>query len=145
MIKDIRHIGIIVKNIDESLFFYTELFDFRVYKKKVESGEFIDSILKLKNTKVTTYKMKRDKFSGDIELLHYDFPGCKDSDRMINDVGIGHIALTVDDLEYEYERFTSRKISFLSKPVLSLEGKAKVAFCRAPEGTFIELVQVIDS
>jgi len=144
MLKGIRHIGIVVKDIEESMYFYKDLLGFDVYDQRTETGGFIDSILHIRNAEIATYKMKRSGFRGNIELLHYRFPGSKERDRKINDVGIGHIAFTVNDLEYEYDRLLSEGVDFLSKPQLSTDGKAKVAFCRAPEGTFIELVQVIE-
>ena len=35
------------------------------------------------------------------------------------------------------------KIQFNSSPQISPDGYAKVVFCRAPEGTMIELVEVL--
>ena len=63
--------------------------------------------------------------------------------RDINNVGITHIAFEIDDLSDEYNRLKDEGVPFNSPPQLSLDGCAKVAFCRAPEGTFIELVEVL--
>jgi len=56
---------------------------------------------------------------------------------------LSHIALAVKDIDGEYERLRKEAVVFMSNPVLSPDGYAKVAFCRAPEGTFVELVEVI--
>ncbi|HJO63248.1 MAG TPA: VOC family protein, partial [Desulfobacterales bacterium] len=56
-------------------------------------------------------------------------------------IGITHIAFTVEDIEQVYKRLVQSGITFLSTPQSSPDGYAKVAFCRAPEGTFIELVE----
>jgi hypothetical protein len=46
-------------------------------------------------------------------------------------------------LNAEYNRLKDEGVSFNSPPQLSPDGYAKVTFCRAPEGTFIELVEVL--
>ena len=63
--------------------------------------------------------------------------------RDINNVDITHIAFAIDDLSDEYNRLKNEGVPFNSPPQLSLDGCAKVAFCRAPEGIFIELVEVL--
>ena len=61
--------------------------------------------------------------------------------REICDIGISHISCTVDDLNMEYERLKNKGIEFNSAPQLTPDGYAKVTFCKAPEGTLIELVE----
>ena len=45
MIEGIRHIGIVVDNLDTSLSFYTKNFGFIVEKDEYEKGVFIEEIL----------------------------------------------------------------------------------------------------
>ena len=47
MIKDIRHTGIVVIDLDESLRFYRDLLGFQIAKQMEESGNYIDNILSL--------------------------------------------------------------------------------------------------
>ena len=35
-------------------------------------------------------------------------------------------------------------IEFINKPIITLDNKAKVAFCKDPNGCFIELVELLD-
>ena len=42
-----------------------------------------------------------------------------------------------------YSDFIDDGIEFISNPKISPDGYAKVAFCKAPEGTFIELVELL--
>ena len=142
MIKDIRHTGIVVGDLKASLYFYRNLLGFRVAKQMEEAGDYIDNISSLRNVKVTTVKMTLP--SGQmVELLKYHSHPAEQKTREICEVGISHIAFTVDDLDAEYERFKKEGIQFNSPPQLSPDGYAKVAFCRAPEGTLIELVEVL--
>lgn len=142
MIKNIRHTGIVVVDMEASLNFYRDLFGFKVVKQQNETGGFIDKILGLSGVKVTTVKMVASRGQM-IELLKYDAPPSKNVPRKICEIGISHIAFTVDDLNKQYARLQNEGVQFVSSPRLSPDGIAKVAFCRAPEGTFVELVEVI--
>ena len=142
MIKDIRHTGIVVTDLKASLHFYRDLLGFQITKQMEEGGDYIDNILSLKNAKVTTVKLTSP--SGQmIELLKYHSHPAKQKMREICEIGISHIAFTVDDVNIEYERLKRKGIQFNSPLQLSPNGYAKVTFCRAPEGTLIELVEVV--
>jgi len=135
----IRHFGIVVQNIDESLFFYENLLGFKVFKKMEESGPEISTFLGIKNVKVTTIKM-RNQFNQMIELLYYQEQAHK-NDVFINQLGPTHLALSVSNLDDLYQNFKKQNIEFISSPIITDNKFAKVAFCKAPEGTFIELVE----
>ena len=142
MIKDIRHTGIVVDNLESSLYFYHDLLGFQIVKQMEESGDCINNILSLRNVKVVTVKMTSP--SGQtIELLKYHSHPVEKKLREIFEIGISHIAFTVNDLEMVYKMLMGKGIQFNSSPQLSPDGYAKVAFCKAPEGTFVELVEVL--
>ena len=142
MIKNIRHTGIVVINLEESLNFYCDLLGFKIVKQMEEVGDYIDNISSLRKVKTTTIKLISP--SGQmIELLKYNSHPTEQRTREICEIGISHIAFTVDDLDMEYERLKSKEIQFNSPPQLSPDGYAKGTFCRAPEGTLIELVEVL--
>ena len=142
MIKDIRHTGIVVKDLESSLHFYRDLLGLQIVKKMEETGDYIDNISLLKKVQVTTVKMSSP--SGQmVELLKYNSHPEEQKIRELCEIGISHIAFTVENLDIEYKRLKDKGINFNSPPQLSPDGYAKVAFCRAPEGTFIELVEVL--
>lgn len=142
MIKNIRHTGIVVDNLDSSLFFYCDILGFKITKRMDESGKYIDAMSSLNGIKVTTIKMAAP--CGQlIELLKFHSHPEKQKPKSINDIGIAHIAFEVEDLDTEYNRLKGEGVRFNSSPQLSSDGYAKVAFCKAPEGTFIELVEVL--
>ena len=142
MIKSIRHTGIVVDDLETSLRFYRDLFGFTIIREAEECGDYIDAILALERVKVKTVKLTSPDGQL-IELLKYDYPAAVRSQRKINDIGIGHIAFQVDDLDREYHRLGMIGVLFNSPPRISPDGVAKVTFCRAPEGTFIELVEIL--
>jgi|TARA_Y100000031_G_C8057889_1_gene309222 catechol 2,3-dioxygenase-like lactoylglutathione lyase family enzyme len=140
--KAIRHIGIVVSDIEKSICFYRDLIGFQITRQMEESGDYIDNMLALRVVKVTTVKMKAPDGQM-IELLKFHSHQREQKPRDIEDIGIAHIAIEVDDLNDEYNRLKDEGVLFNSPPQLSPDGYVKVIFCRAPEGTFIELVEVL--
>lgn len=143
MIKDIRHTGIVVADLEASLYFYRDLLGFQVAKQMEEAGDYIDKISGLKNVKVTTVKLAADD-GNLIELLHYhSHPRKAGDNKEICLIGVSHVAFTVEDLDAEYQRLTKAGVQFNSPPQFSPDGYAKVTFCRAPDGVLIELVELL--
>jgi len=139
----IRHAGLVVKDLKEALHFYRDLLGFKIVKKMVESGEYINVVCATKDTKVMTVKLA----AGDnnlIELLCFFPPlASKVNFKKFNTPGFSHISCTVKNIEKEYKRLKEAGIRFNSLPQESPDGYAKVVFCRDPEGNFIELVEVL--
>ncbi len=142
MIIEIRHIGIVVNDYQKSLDFY-QLLGFVKSSHRVESTPFIDMIsvghdIDLKTTRLTAPN------GGMIELLEYG----NHTEMKINTLfgnGIAHFAVTVEAIDTLYHRLIENGIEFLSPPIPSPNGYAKVAFCKATEGKFIELVEVLQA
>ncbi|HCI04371.1 TPA: hypothetical protein DEW47_00085 [Patescibacteria group bacterium] len=139
---NLRHIGIVTNNLENSLKFYKDILGFKIKMEGFEDRNFIDHILNLKKSSLMTVKLVDEK-GGIIELLKYDNPRGKPIKREINDLGLSHFALTVDDLNETYDRLKNNNIEFVSAPILSPDNKAKVCFCYDPNGIVIELVEQI--
>ena len=78
-----------------------------------------------------------------IELLDFKSDTINIEKKQIVDTGPTHMAFTVDNLDETYQSFSKDGIPFISAPETSPDGFAKVAFCSAPEGTYIELVELL--
>ena len=70
-LHNIRHTGIVVKNLKKSLFFYKNILGFKVQKRMIEEGRATDKLSNLKKTKVETLKMVVGKQNHMIELLYF--------------------------------------------------------------------------
>ena len=141
----IRHIGVTVSNLEKSLNFYTEMLGFEIQKKAHESGECLENFTSLKDVNVTTVKMV-DKTKNILELLCFESHPEKPHNnkaRRLSEIGCSHFALTVENLDALYEKLVDCGIEFNYPVQISPDGKVKVAFCRDPDGTFIELVEVL--
>lgn len=138
--KAIRHAGIVVTNLDKVLYFYKDILGLKIQREMLETGEYIDNLSALKGIKVRTIKMSAHD-GNLIELLYYESHPRKGINRDICDMGYPHIAFSVEDLDYEYKRLSEKGVKFNCAPQISPDGKAKVSFCRDPEGNLIELVE----
>ena len=143
MVLNIRHTGIVVDDLDESLSFYRDKLGFTIVKEMVERGDFIDQILGFKQVELTTVKMVLNN-NQMIELLDFSNYNKSDYSRELNDLGPTHVAFTVNDIDVVYKQLLSGNVDFISPPIESPDGYAKVAFCKAPEGTYIELVEELE-
>ena len=142
--KAIRHFGIVVSDIEKSLHFYRDLLGLKIKIDMLEEGKFIDSISGLTNVKVRTVKMSADD-GNLIELLRYESHKRKPrKNNELPNIGASHPAFTVENLDYEYERLKENGVEFNCPPQISRDGKAKVAFCKDPEGNFVELVEELN-
>jgi len=142
MITQLRHVGVVVKNLELSLHFYKDLLGFKIRKEMEEEGPYIDTILGLKNVRLKTVKLMPSPGGGGVELLYYHFPGS--AQRIpcaINERAITHFALTIENLDQEYERLAQKGVKFISPPQNSPDGGAKVVFCQDPDGNYIELTE----
>ncbi|VVB63242.1 Metallothiol transferase FosB [uncultured archaeon] len=141
MIKNIRHVGVVVDDVERALSFYRDLLGFEVFWDKVEQGEFVETVLNITSVRVRTIKMRSDNGCV-LELLH--FGQNPPATKSIRQNGLTHIALSVIDIDQTYSLLKENKIEFLSAPQASPDKKAKVSFCRDFEGNFLELVQELD-
>ncbi|MFH0965762.1 MAG: VOC family protein [Planctomycetota bacterium] len=143
MLLEMRHAGIVVRDMERMRAFYrdflglTEAIDFR------ERGDFIDTVQGLRGVDVRMVKLKLAD-GAMIELLEDSgHPVSDTSHRRLCDAGLTHLAFTVADVEEVYRRFQSAGLETLSLPVASPDGKARLFFARDPEGNLMELVEMV--
>ena len=143
MVKAMRHVGIVVKDMEKMLAFYRDFLGLVVQIDCREKGAFIDTVQNLEGVDVRMVKLALPDGSL-IELLCDDGHPIKALDRRrLCDAGIVHVAFTVQDVEKTYEAFTERQLETLSSPTTSPDGKARLFFTRDPEGNLMELVEML--
>jgi catechol 2,3-dioxygenase-like lactoylglutathione lyase family enzyme len=145
MISSIRHVGFVVKDLKESLKFYSDILGLEVYKRYTEEGDFIDELTGIANVKVEWVKLVIPQ-GGLIELLQYhSHPDAdqskKESVSPSNRLGCSHVALTVENLSKLYLDIKSNGYSCKSEPLKAPGGKAKILYCHDPDGSIIELIE----
>lgn len=121
------HSMIRVKNVDDSLKFYTELLNMKLDKQK-----------RLEDC--TLYFLSDEEGTAQIELTYNDDTP-KDGYEAGN--GFGHFAFSVKSLEEFTTKLHSLGYEYLYEPY-DLNGKGtKIAFVKDPDGNEIELIEKI--
>lgn len=145
MLKEIRHTGLVVRNLEDALYFWHELLGFKIERRADESGPYIDRMLNLKDARVTTVKMSAPG-GGMIELLHFhSHPDISKWNGKPYSTGLTHIAFTVDNLDESCKKLKSAGVIFFSEPQYSLDQTVKVTYCEGPEGLLLELVEILNT
>ena len=142
MIKEVRHAGIVVSNMENSLKFYCDLLNLKIKSIANEEGEFLDNMLSHKNVKNKVAKLVAENGTALLELIESEsFSNVQP--RNFFTIGASHVAFTVDNLEETYEYLLKNGVKFNAPPQMSPDGFAKVTFCSDPDDTPIELVEVL--
>ena len=142
----IRHVGIVVSDLERSLSFYRDVFGLEITWDRVESGPALDSQLGLQGVEVRTVKMRGELDDTQIELLSFRRPlADEDPGGTLTRRGLTHIALAVPDADQAYGRLESMKYTATAPPEQSADGFAKVFFCTDPDGVFLEVVEVLEA
>ncbi len=108
-----------------------------------EYGNHLDNMLSLDNVEVRTVKLSANENITLIELL--EFKSHNDNEmRNFYTIGASHVAFTVEDIEKLYQDLSKKDIKFNAPPQKSPDGLVKVTFCKDPDGTPIELVEILN-
>ena len=137
----VRHMGIVVGDMEVSLQFYRDLIGLQDAPVNIEKGPFLNGLLNMPNAIIKTVKLAGKNSTTSIELLCFESPPPTAS-TPLNAIAPTHVALNVTNLDELYIRLADAGVPFNAPPSMSPDGYAKVAFCQDPDGTFIELVEL---
>ena len=139
----IRHTGLVVRNLDVSLAFYTDFFGFKLVNRQVESGPYIDSLVGIPQVRLEWAKMTLPG-GGMLELLQYhSHPdlSVKPTPTPSNTHGCSQVALTVTNIDALYQKLVAGGYHTTSAPLHSPDGKVKVLYCQDPDNIILEIVE----
>ena len=141
MKASVRHVGIVVRDIENAIKFWENVFSFQVRVNQIEKGSFIENLLGLPGIRVQTVKMKSDTDT-EIELLRFILESNENVwEGRVDKVGLTHIALNIDDLNSTLKKLFEYGFSPIHEPQISLDGKVKVCYIEVIEGLLLELVE----
>ena len=141
-IVGLRHMGIIVSNLEKSLGFYEGILGFKLIQTAKDNSNYIAEITGI-NGLVAEYAKLLIPGGNVLELLTYPSHPSIRVARKIHQPGEAHLAFEVTSAEEIHSLIVSKKVPFISPPVLSSEKIAKVFFCFDPDGYRIEMVEML--
>lgn len=145
MITGIRHVGLVVANLEKSLDFWCGALGFVIQKRMEESGPHIDAMMGLQKVQVTTVKLSAPDGKV-LELLY--FKSHPDKSKWIGtpySTGLTHIALNVEDIDQAMRNLKKAGVAFPPEPQRSPDGSVKVIYGTGHEGILLELVETVKS
>lgn len=142
MIKNIRHLAIVVNDLKKSQDFYESFFGFKKVSEEIESGPFIEKVVGLPNAKIHWVKLATPN-GVLIELLKYLNPTneAKKPTQIANQLGHSHLAFTVHSMDGFLKAFQSRQGHLVNPPELNPAGTVRVCYAYDPEGNLLEIVE----
>jgi len=125
MAESIDHIGAVVKDLEGSIDFYTQVLGFVVVRRS-ETADLKAAFVQLGETKIELIEMKRPMLT--------PLPSMDNTA-----VGLKHVALEVEDITKEIAELKAKGVQFTSEP----KGPdfPKAAFFRDPSGLILQLIQ----
>jgi catechol 2,3-dioxygenase-like lactoylglutathione lyase family enzyme len=144
----IDHVNIVVRDIERSVAFYRDVLGFAITNRKDLSGDWIESIVGLKDVRATVVFVMPPGGGVRIELLQYHAPaGAEFPDHGVaNAIGLRHFAFKVDDIDAVYERLLAAGVEFVGPPVTVPQGIVKtpdkrLCYFHDPDGVLLEITE----
>jgi catechol 2,3-dioxygenase-like lactoylglutathione lyase family enzyme len=144
-LSGIHHTGIIVRNLDRSVYFYHDLLGLEFVSEPSPwfSGEELATGVGVPGASLRQVNLRIG--SGVLELLEYgNRPEHNDEVAPQNRLGSMHVALLVDDLAGTVHDLTEKGVEFLSGPHIVDEGTLagwRWVYFHDPDGITVELVE----
>jgi methylmalonyl-CoA/ethylmalonyl-CoA epimerase len=129
--RKIEHLGIAVKNIEDSLKIYERLLNTKAYKQElVESEGVLTAFIQIGETKIEL-----------LQATHEDSPIAKFLDK--KGQGFHHIAFDVADIEQEIKRLENEGFELIHKTPKDGADNKLIAFLhpKSSDGILVELCQ----
>jgi catechol 2,3-dioxygenase-like lactoylglutathione lyase family enzyme len=139
---DLHHVGITVRDLEESLQWYEQTFGVQREFVAHGSGPGLSEAVGVPGAQLSFAFLRFG--SCVLELLCYDNEREDRYTRSNADVGSAHVCIDVPDLQATYDDLRTRGVEFLAPPLLiedgPLEGCSFVYF-RDPNGVTLELFE----
>jgi catechol 2,3-dioxygenase-like lactoylglutathione lyase family enzyme len=139
----VRHVGIVVNDLEFTKNFWTNVFDFKLHNEVLEKSPYIDELIGINNPGLITLKLK-DQNGFIIELLKFNnYPTDSLWANDLKTIGLTHIALTVTDIKTIIDKLMTLGFNPLSQIKTSPDKDVEVVFVNGPEGLKIEIVEEV--
>ncbi len=136
MVKNIRHTGIAVFELDRAIKFYRDILGLKLVEEENLDKKFVKNLFNWEHADLRYAKLKTQNDKTLLELWFFKF-------TIDVTPAFSHIAFTVDNLDKIYKKLVANKITCVSEPMLDPSGKHKLCFCKDTEGNLLELVEEI--
>lgn len=132
-----HHVGITVRDLDESLAFYRDALGLEVIDRFTVSGEGFATGVGVPGAEASFVHL--DGGGTRIELVAYHPEGDPVAETAVNRPGATHVGLEVADVD-DVDATLPASVPRVSDPQTTESG-ARILFVRDPDGTLVELIE----
>ena len=145
MLKSFFHTGFVVKDIDTSAKFYTEVLGMRMGERFEREGAFVEQVLAFPGAHIDRAML--DKGEGHkLELVQYLNPASGSPTVNRNGLGAAHLAFFVEDLDKFYVETSQKGLKYNNPPTPATDdhgkGLMKACYAQDPDGNWLEFVEI---
>ena len=142
MINRMNHTGFVVKDLERSLEFYTDVVGMKLVRLVERTGSPISQVVGYPNCHLKIALVSAGDGGHMLELLQYVQPPSADrptEERSV--IGGSHLAVEVDDIQQTYQDLLDRGAQKLNPPVDVAPGRT-ACYLQDPEGNWLELLEL---
>ena len=146
MLKSFFHTGFVVKDIEESVKFYSDVLGMRIAGRSERKGEFAQQMLAFPDAHIKGGFL--DVGDGhQLELIQYLSPASGENKLHRNDLGASHLAFLVEDIETFYKETSHKGITYNNPPASLFDDDGnllrKAAYAQDPDGNWLEFIELL--
>ncbi|MEC9308030.1 MAG: VOC family protein [Chloroflexota bacterium] len=145
MLKAFFHTGFVVRDLETTIDFYTNVMGLKVAGRMERSGEFACQLLAFNEAHIKGAFL--DLGDGhQLELIQYINPSSGVGEFQRNDLGASHLAFFVNDIETFYEETSKKGLKFNNEPAALHDDSGKLLrkalYAQDPDGNWLEFVEL---
>ena len=145
MLKSMFHTGFVVRDIDKTIDFYTNVMGLTLVGRTERTGDFACKLLAFEDAHIKGAFVELGD-GHQLELIQYINPPVGDGHLHRNDAGASHLAFFVEDIDAFYADKSQRGLTFNSDPAALYDdgGKLlrKALYAQDPDGNWLEFVEL---
>ena len=144
MLGSMFHTGFVVRDIESSIRFYTDVLGLNLQRRGTHSGEVVEKRLGFKDAHVLTAFLNLGN-GHSLELVQYIVPPSGEPSVSRNDLGASHLGFYIGDIDEFYATMSQKGVRFCSSPQPSIrEGKVigRVVDAQDPDNNWLEFVEL---
>jgi glyoxylase I family protein len=136
----LENVGIAVRDLDETIAFFTDL-GLTVVGRDTVSGEWTDTAVGLDGNHANIAMLQTPDGQGRLELFEYIHPEAIETDPTLpNEIGMHRVAFSVDDIDAALE-IAAKHGCHPVRGVATYEDVYKLTYLRGPSGILVMLAE----
>jgi glyoxylase I family protein len=136
----LENVGIAVRDLDETIAFFTDL-GLTVVGRDTISGEWADTAVGFDGNHAKIAVLQTPDGVGQLELFEYIHPNAIETEpTLANEIGMHRVAFSVDDIDAALE-IAARHGCYPLRGVANYQDVYKLTYLRGPSGILVMLAQ----